>query len=361
MWPYWLMFLSAALAALVRPRSRAVVNLSARRTFGLNGEWLFVVFALTLLIGYRFKVGGDWNNFLSNLDSMHDMKLAEAVTLGDPGYRLLEWLSLQLDWGIYGVNLVSGAVFALGLAVFCRSLPCPWLALAVAMPYLVTVVAMGYTRQGVAIGFAMLALTALGHRSLRAFVVLVFLAATFHKSAVLLFPIAALAATRRRLWTAVWVGTMAVLGYWVFLEESVDRLYAGYIDAEMQSQGAQIRLLMNALPAVVLFVWRQHFQMSLPQLRLWQWCAGLSLGLLVLFYITPYSTAIDRVALYMLPLQLAVFAYVPEVFGRRRGRNAPFVLAVLAYYAAVLFVWLNFAANAGYWVPYRFYPRAAWF
>jgi hypothetical protein len=35
------------------------------------------------------------------------------------------------------------------------------------------------------------------------------------------------------------------------------------------------------------------------------------------------------------------------------------VLAVLGYYAAVQFVWLNFAIHARWWVPYRFFPLEA--
>ena len=64
---------------------------------------------------------------------------------------MLNWLSIQMDWGILGVNLIGGAIFAFGLVAFCRRQPRPWLALAVAIPYLVIVVAMGYSRQGIAL------------------------------------------------------------------------------------------------------------------------------------------------------------------------------------------------------------------
>jgi hypothetical protein len=33
-------------------------------------------------------------------------------------------------------------------------------------------------------------------------------------------------------------------------------------------------------------------------------------------------------------------------------------LGVIAYSALVLFVWLNFAKHADYWLPYQFYPFA---
>jgi len=62
---------------------------------------------------------------------------------------------------------------------------------------------------------------------------------------------------------------------------------------------------------------------------------------------------VDRVALYMLPLQLVVFAHLPDIFGRK---NQGFVVAgVVVYYAAVQFVWLNFASHAFAWLPYRNY------
>ena len=93
---------------------------------------------------------------------------------------------------------MAGGIFAIGLVFFCRNLPRPWLALAVAVPYLVIVVAMGYTRQGVALGLAMLGLVALGKKGTGWFVFWVMLAATFHKTAVLLLPLAALAAAHNR-------------------------------------------------------------------------------------------------------------------------------------------------------------------
>ena len=88
-----------------------------------------------------------------------------------------------------------------GTVVFCRDQPNPWLALLAAVPYMLVVVGMGYTRQAVALGFALLGLAALGHGRTRAFVIWIAIGATFHKSAVSLLPIAALAASHNRFMT----------------------------------------------------------------------------------------------------------------------------------------------------------------
>jgi hypothetical protein len=360
MWPYWLMFLLPALAALTsrRHRPHAATGL---RSLKLHEAWLAAVLVLAVLIGFRFEVGGDWSNYVGYVYDARYTPIATILEGRDPGYYLLNWISAQMGWDIYGVNLICGAIFSIGLAVFCRSLPRPWLALAVAVPYMVIVVAMGYSRQGVALGLAMLGLVALGRRETLWFVFWVVLGATFHKSAVILLPIAALAATRNRYWTALWVGVIAFGAYILLLEQAVESLVTNYLEAEYQSQGAMIRLLMNAVPAAILLLWQRRFEFSETEAVLWRWFAIISLALLVLFLVSPSSTAVDRVALYMLPLQLVVFAHLPDVFGRRGRRNDELVLAVLFYYAAVQFVWLNYASHAISWLPYRFYPLEAWF
>lgn len=355
MWPYWLLFLVPALSALSEP----VRRLGSRRGLlaaNLTGPWWLVMLALTLMVGWRHEVGGDWGNYLRNFYSALYNSHNPEWWWNDPGYRLLEWVSLYNGWGIYGINLLAAAVFSYGVVVFCRHLPRPWLALAVSVPYLVIILGMGYSRQGVALGCIMAGLVALGHGRVARFVVWAVLGATFHKSAVLLLPMAALAASRNRWVTVVWVGVVAAGAYVVLLADSVAHLQAGYLEAGYQSEGALIRLLMNALPAAVLLYARDRFSVSLSQQRLWFWFAVIALLLLGVYFVSPSSTAVDRMGLYLLPLQLMVFAHLPEVLGRRKGNNDSWVMAVLAYYAAVQFVWLNFATHAYAWIPYRWYP-----
>lgn len=348
------MFLLPALFALVT-RSHRANRVTGLRSVKLDSAWLATALVMSVVIGFRLQVGGDWFHYFNYLSAVQNMELVEVLKKSDPGYQLLNWASVQMDWGIFGVNLIGGTIFSTGLAVFCRSLPRPWLALAVAIPYMVIVVSMGYTRQSMALGLSMLGLVALERKSTLWFVIWVVLGATFHKTAVLLLPIAALATTKSRYWTVVWVGVVTLGAFALLLQESVDTLYAGYIEAEYQSEGALIRLLMNALPAVLILLWRHRFRFTETEAALWQWFAIISLALLAFLLLSPSSTAVDRVGLYMLPLQLVVFAHFPDVFGRRGRRNSGLVASLLVFYAGVQFVWLNYASHAYAWVPYRFY------
>lgn len=355
MWPYWLLFLVPALSALSES-VRRVGPASAVSAVRMTGGWWAILLALTLMVGWRHQVGGDWGNYIRNYYLAIYASGNPDWWWNDPGYRLLEWIALQAGWGIHGVNMMAAALFSLGLVVFCRHLPRPWLGLAVAVPYLVIILGMGYSRQGVALGCIMAGLVALGNGELRRFVLWAVVGATFHKSAVVLLPLAALAASKDRLTTAIWVALVSSVAYVTLLEDSVDALAAGYLEAEYQSEGALVRLLMNALPALILLAKRERFALSLPQHRLWLWFALIAVALVGLYVVSPSSTAVDRMGLYLLPLQLMVFAHLPEVLGRRRGGNQAWVLAVLAYYATVEFVWLNYATHAYAWLPYQWYP-----
>jgi hypothetical protein len=357
---YWLMFLLPAGYAFLSPR-RSDILARRKQPPKMQFAWICVFIALTLVIGYRFKVGGDWTTYLHHLSSMRYKNMSQVLDKGDPAYNLLNLLSIRQDWGISGVNFVCALLFSLGLVVFCRALPLPWLALAVAMPYMVTVVAMGYTRQGVALGLVMMGLEALTRKKNLWFVVWVICAATFHKSAILLLPIAVLAATRNRFWTAVWVGVVGLFAYFLLLDNSVDALYINYVEAKYGSQGAIIRTAMNLVPACIYLVFAKRFHMPLNEAKLWRWFSIISIVLFGAAVTTTATTAVDRVALYMLPLQLVVFAYIPGALGKRGGVNTGLTSLILLFYGTVLFVWLNFAATAFAWLPYRFYPLEAWF
>ena len=210
---------------------------------------------------------------------------------------------------------------------------------------------MGYTRQAAALGFLFLGLVALGEGRLRLFIFWALVAATFHKSAVLMLPMAALAATERRLWTLVWVGVMALGGAYFFLLDHVDQLWDNYVVSEnYESQGGLIRVLMNAVPGLLFLVLRRRLHLSDAERKLWGWMAYFALLCVPLVMLS--STATDRVALYLIPLQLFVFSRLHLTTLEPLARAA-IVFGVISYYATVQFVWLVFAGHTSAWLPYQ--------
>lgn len=347
---YWLMFLMPAFAALSTGTNFKRDKHGLAR---MTPSWMITWMLLVVLIGLRYQVGGDWYNYLEHFYDDFGVPFLDLVQQSDPAYQTLTWIAIHLDLGIYGVNVMGAVLFVAGLLPFCRSMPRPWLALAVAMPYMVIVVAMGYTRQGIALGLAMLGLLALQRRSTKGFAAWVLAGASFHRSAVLLLPIAGLAAARKRIWIAAWMGAIALVGYVAFLERDVDTLYLNYIQRGYESQGAMIRLTMNAVAGMIYLLLQRRFGISRQATLLWRWIAILAVAMLATFIVAPSaSTALDRLGLYLLPLQVLVFSHLPGLFGSGRARKL-WIAAILSYYASILAVWLLFANNAYAWRPYQ--------
>jgi hypothetical protein len=353
---YWLLFIFPAYLAIkfIKPSN----YYSNKKDFSQwKIEWKITFVILTLMIGLRHQVGGDWNQYLEMLDSYSDNP-SSTYEFGfqDPAFVFFNWLAAKTGLGIYLVNLLSAIFFSWGLIVFCQTQPRQWLAMVVAVPYLITVVAMGYTRQGVAIGIAMLGMIALERGSILRFTLFIGLAALFHKSAIILLPMAVIANTKNRIFTFLWVGVAFLLLYFLMVQEALTFLLSGYLEDAMQSSGAAIRVSMNALPAVLFLIFKKRFKLTSEQYSFWLWMSWSALFLVMLLMVSPSSTAVDRIALYWIPVQLFVLSRLPNALGDLNGRNYLWVMLVVFYSAAVHFVWLFYADTAYAWLPYKFFP-----
>lgn len=344
MTPYWFMFLLPALGVYSPYRADAVLA---------RVLWFTVAALFVLIMGLRVDVGCDWVAYLEYLDRSTGVSFAGAVVTGDPAYMAVNWLGAQWGGGIYFVNLVCALLVMWGVATFARQQPLPWLALLVAVPYMLVVVAMGYTRQSVALGFELLALVALMNGQQRRFVFYVLCGALFHKSAVLLLPLAALATSEKKLVAVLWVGLTTLLIGALVLFEHQQALWENYVVAGMVSEGGGIRVAMNVVPALLFLAFRKRLAATPLERRLWGWIALFSLLCIPLVGVA--STAVDRVALYFMPIQIYVFARIGLLAYSRWGRTV-LVTGVVLGYATTQWVWLHYATHAHCWLPYRFAP-----
>lgn len=352
---YWFMFIFTFIAASFEQsklRYGYANFLDEPKSFILP---LFFSF-LVLIIGFRFEVGGDWYSYLYYLERAKELSLLNLLIIGDPAYQFLNFFSFQLGLDIYGVNILSASIFAYGLMRFCQIQPRIWLALVAAIPYLVNVIAMGYTRQSIALGLFMLALVNLIHVSLARYVFWVLLAALFHKSAIILLPIGLFVSKNKSWMSIVSMVIVTFIGYFLLLRYEVSNLYINYIEAKYQSNGAIIRILMSFLPALLFLIYKNNFTLNPKEKNLCNIFSYLSIIAFIGLFLTSATTAIDRVALYLLPLQLIIFSHLPEVIGDKKNANIHWVYLIGLYYLCVQFVWLFFADHAFAWLPYHFYP-----
>ena len=365
---YWLIFSAFAAGAFSyasaisrlgsAPVSGPVADINARRSVALTAAGV----ALLLLIGLRYRVGGDWANYRDLFKHIAPLDLSEVFAYGfrqEPGYIFINWLAAQFGVGIWLVNLICALPFTYGLMRICRQQPNPWLALVIATPFLIIVVGMGYTRQAAALGCLMVGLSKIiDGKSPAQFVIWSCIGALFHKTVLIFIPIMLVTTTKNRFVSSLLVLVSLVVAYYVVLPSAFDTYAAGYLNSELGAAGATVRLLMNVVPALLLLAFRQRFFWTPQEKAVWGTFAVLCLLAGAALPFIKSSVIIDRLTIYLVPMQVFVYSRVGYSFGVLQRGWLMWTTAVIAYAAAVQLVWLNFAVNSFAWLPYRNYLAA---
>jgi hypothetical protein len=339
---YIFLYITVSIGALTNAKSQAV------RSSWL--VWLFMGVVLVIFIGWRDYVGGDWSNYLRRFHAIEGLSFAQTLEQSDIGYQFLVYWMSRWGFEIYSVNFLSAILFASGLIAFLRREINPWLGLSVAVPYLIIVVSMGYTRQGVALGLVMWGLASLDKKRFIRFLLFILVAVSFHKSAIMMIAFGIFAHGRGKLLKAFAVATAGAGIWFSFVETDSHALWQNYVTSQMESQGALIRVVLNAIPALLLLIFHKRWKRYFRDYTLWFMVAVASI--MSLFLVNFASTAIDRMALYFIPIQIVVYTRLPFLAKRVFAPSVTTLLIVL-FYLLILLVWLNFAVNARYWVPYH--------
>jgi hypothetical protein len=347
---YWAIFGFATLMSL---RYRSSLQHDGRQR-AVETLWL-VVFALLYVCvgGFRYEVGGDWVSYGWMYTQISFGSLRAALTYTDPLFGLLNWISAQFGMGVYPVNAIVCAILVTGVIRLASIMRDRWLAILISVPYLLIVIGMGYLRQAAAIGFILLALYSLEkNRKLRSVVYLA-LAAGFHATSVVVLPLFVASISRRFLAYAIIILALSAFAYFAFLDPRLEFFEAHYLEAGYDSTGAFVRLLMGFLPALVLLLRWRHFELRGPSRPVWFLFALGAIALFAAYFISPSSTAVDRVGLYFSVVQIAVFGELLNLFNFKRREVIYVRVAAIAVAIAIQVVWLFFAVHASRWVPYH--------
>jgi hypothetical protein len=271
-----------------------------------------VLVGLFLFSAFRYEVGCDWSGYYNQYLTAAYMdwsliankrELIWWVTLG--------WMQdMELPYPV--ANVITNAVFFVGVHVLARRQPDPLGFLVLLFPILIINMPMSGIRQGAAIGLLCIAFTAFTDRRPIWFAIWVVLAAGFHSSALvflLLLPVATGHYTKNRFAMAALLaipGAILLLG-----GEGAEIASNRYIGTDVEAFGAVFRLGLLALSAsyFFLFVRKKWTHRVLGDYNL----ASIgAIGMMLSFTIVPVSSVIgDRLGYYFIPIQAMIFARLP--------------------------------------------------
>ena len=120
-----------------------------------------------------------------------------------------------------------------------------------------------------------------------------------------------------------------------------------------QSAGGALRTYLNALPVfVALFYWKR-IKMISTDYKIMKWMAIACLVAIPALSIGP--TLIDRLGLYLMPVQVALW---PRLIAVQRTTllRSSWAAMIVSFYGLVLYVFFHYAVHSHLWIPYRMWP-----
>ncbi len=334
---------------------KSLEETSLRDSFKKGSQKILILF-FSLFIGFRTQVGCDWTQYIKLFDYIKETAGTRFLPRVEPGYFFLNFVFTQWDYGYYFVNLICAIIFSYCLIKFCATLIRPWLALCIAYPYFIMVVSMGYTRQSVAIGLSLLAFVVLQKGKFYRSVLLIILASTFHRSG-LLYLFAPLLYTfqsgRYNKFTKFLI-TIPIGFYFVdqFIISKFAIFQFSYLEQNLTSAGAYIRVILIIIPSIIFLLNLKKFKISNIYKKIFSVMAFTSFLALIGLTIEFSSTAVDRLALNLLPVQIVVASYLPDTGILKIGK-LPWKIFIISIAFAVMSIWLIYAVHSFCWIPYK--------
>jgi len=307
---------------------------------------------LTIYIGFRDLIGGDWWAYQYLFNRIANLNFLELINIRyELGYAFLNWLISKLNLGIHYVNFISAIIFVSGLMIFCYNQPYKWIGILISTPYLINVVAMGATKQSAAIGFVLIAyLLWQKQKSVYLILIFIFFAFLFHKSAILLSFLILPMIKRNNLIVIFSFGIL--ISFFQF--NSILFEYKSYFFNTIRqtiAKGALIKILMSLTCSILymIFIFNNKKFKSDKYLYLM-----ISITVFLLFISIPFaSAAAERFSLYFIPIQIVALTRILYLI-KDSLLKFIFLNVIVIGYFCVFIVWFYFSYHIYMHVPYKF-------
>ncbi len=315
-----------------------------------NYIWIFVIFLLTIFIGFRYEVGGDWiiyERYFNNIPNITFQNFSISTV-----FFLINKLAYHTNTQFIGVNFICSLIFMISLAIFLKNSENKWLALTISYPVIIVILAMGYTRQCLAFSFCLLLIKSLEDKSLLRSFVYIILSILSHKSSLfftsfLLFLYFWYYKKYLYLTISILIPIFFLTYFW-FNYGRLIHFYIG-IGQHMFSYGVLPRALLISIVAILFIFYREKFiNMNDYQIFIYTSFSILIIILLPFSFVT--STFIDRLLFYLYPLKIVFFS-----FANLKDKKINFaIFFIISVYFLYFITWISFGKNSFSWLPYKF-------
>ena len=299
-----------------------------------------LVIFLIVFAGLRWEVGCDWGNYLYQFEIVSLPEFSPWNMLKENGWWLLIDTIQAAGLPYFALNLVIAAIFFFCINAFALKQNDPVTFIIVLFPMLILGIVMAAARQTIAIGFVTLALMAFNNRKPLRMALWLFVAASFHSSALIFSPLFLIAWGRLSRLRVVFSLVLSIpIIATITPSEDFNYVSGSYLNTEVVARGVAIRL--GSLLSTAIIFWfflRKSWRINSP--NDYSLAMIFFLGTLFLLPLIDQASVIsDRLSYYLVPLQAMIIARAQTLPGIR---NRELILvAQWLVLSVALIVWMS--------------------
>lgn len=313
---------------------------------------IFNLIFLSIFIGFREGVGGDWYNY-QNI--YYESKNLDFFLNVFKRYGLYSFFGLtfgNLNIPINYVNFIYSALFVFGIYSFIKNDKNPYFSLIIFFPVLIIVVGMGFTRQSAAIGIYLYLISKNKFEPFRD--VLIILSSIFliHISAVFCFlPFVCKYILNKKYFKFIYLVIFLFSLFLIFFKEQIFFYLYNYIFKDVIfSFGLIPRVILCLIPSIFFILNIRYFKKK-ENFFMWLMNAILAILFFLLIILKSTNPAIDRFSFFLIPFQAYVYKELAENITEKNISIFFKIIVILGYFFIFVF-WLKYAIHSKYWLPY---------
>ena len=348
--------------------SKKLVNLIKSKFFYSIIALFFIFF-----IGLRYKVGCDWDSYVTLIDKYLSFNILEILKYNLTGYSQYEdspnhyyviqelvhvFLSI-ISKNIYILNLIYATIFVIPLFYFCWKLKRTYLSLLISYPYYMIVVGMGPIRQAACISIVMISIIFISKNKYFSHLIATAFSLFIHQYSIIfngiiftpsLINLVREKISKKNIFLLVIIFSIILYNLPSFLAKSYFYLLDPTYGSRAISVASIFIWIINFIPSIIYLKNNQNFPFNKNMKEVINYLTIFEIVLLPLVFLK-YVVAY-RLLLYCFPASIFITSYIPDsrIF---KIKNNYLINIIIISSFVTLIVWLKYAVHSFCWLPYK--------
>lgn len=334
-----------------------------------NYVWFLLYFFFLIFIGFRFEVGGDWNQYLKIFETFDTSSITNIfITRNEFGFNLIIFFVKTLNLEFVHFNFICSLIVLSIIFFYLSKQYDPFLGLVIIYTIFLIIFVMGFARQSLSASLIILSIYYLQKNRIILSYLIIFISATFHTSALfflIIYPLNLLINIKNynnKIYIFLFFSFIGISLYFFLRQLDIyNALVYNYLGQGRferiydQPAGAPFRVLLNVIPSfLILFFINKFKNIETNSKKIFITLSILCLLVSCLLFF--YPVFVDRYMYYFVILQVIFYSNLSFNIKNKRLKIA-YESLIISYYLLVFLVWINFADHKRWWIPYNIFDN----